>query len=173
MPGSAQVSNKSVSQSTKRCRGPSWLRQCCLSTNLVLQEGAKVEHLLSKAVQRLRDARLEIAKALIRCRHVLVVCREVCRELNSKGASSPSTRFLFLDTRRSICPRPSSNRSSPALISTKRASGFLTPLNTLTSVSDNESMRELCDSGGGFARCLCFATFCCQIGSPNVLRTSR
>lgn len=142
--------------------------------NLVLQECAKVEHLLGETVERLSDTRLEVSQPLVRSRHVLVVGREICfgvRRVIAMGYS-PSTRFLPLATRRSICPNPSSNRSRPSLMSTNLVSGFLTREKTLTSVSDSESMMELWDSGGGFARCLCFATFfTCQLTAGSVAVT--
>lgn len=43
-------------------------------------------------------------------------------------------------------------------MSTNRGSGFRTFVNTFTSVSLSESIKDVCESGGGFARCLCLAT---------------
>lgn len=68
---------------------------------LVLEQGAKVEHLLCEPVERLCDAALEVAEALVGSRHVLVVCRKVCCQINQGRIISPSTRFLLRATRRS------------------------------------------------------------------------
>lgn len=79
----------------------------------------------------------------------------------------PSKRVLLLPTSRSTELSPSSYLSRPSTISTNLASGLRTREKALMTESENESMIELCESGGGCEMKWFFATAWMSSVSPD------